>query len=56
MKQSMIISNKRSIYGLSHELPNDFNPIQDGLFRGCSQMGGAFLAPSLKSATHIQKR
>ena len=22
-----------------------FNPIQDGLFRGCSRMGGAFLAP-----------
>ena len=34
-----------------------FNPIQDGLFRGYSQMGrggGGFLAPpSLKSVLHI---
>ena len=22
-----------------------FNPIQDGFFRGCSQMGGPFLPP-----------
>ena len=31
------------------------NPIQDGLFQGCSQIGegGAFWPPSLKSATHI---
>ena len=30
------------------------NPIQDGLFRGCSRIGeGAFWPPSLKSATHI---
>ena len=25
-----------------------FNPIQDGLFRGCSRMGGTFSAPLLK--------
>ena len=25
-----------------------FNPIQGGLFRGCSRMGGAFLAPHPK--------
>ena len=33
----------------------DFNPIQDGLFRGYSRMGEAFgpPPPSLKSATHI---
>ena len=32
-----------------------FNPIQDGLFRGCSQMGevGQKGPPSLKSVTHI---
>ena len=34
-----------------------FNPVQDGLFWGCSQMGGGggqlFGPPSLKSATHI---
>ena len=30
-----------------------FNPIQDGVFWGCSQMEGAFCPPSLKSATHI---
>ena len=29
------------------------NPIQDGLFRGCSRIGGAFWPPSLKSTTHI---
>ena len=31
----------------------NLNPIQDGLFRGCSRMGGPFWPPSLKSATHI---
>ena len=33
----------------------NLNPIQDGHFRGCSLMGGAFclLPPCLKSATHI---
>ena len=30
-----------------------FNPIQDGLFWGCSQMGVANRPPSLKSVTHI---
>ena len=31
-----------------------FNPIQDGLFWGCSRMWGTFLGPnSLKSVTHI---
>ena len=31
-----------------------FNPTQDGLFRGCSRMGGgAKRPPSLKSVTHI---
>ena len=31
-----------------------FNPIQDGLFRGCSRMGGSQKGPtSLKSVTHI---
>ena len=30
-----------------------FSPIQDELFRGCSQMGGGKKAPSLKSVTHI---
>ena len=31
-----------------------FNPIQDGLFRGCSRMGGGKKAPtSLKSVTHM---
>ena len=30
------------------------NPIQDGLFRNCSRMGGVFLpTPSLKSVAHI---
>ena len=29
-----------------------FNPIQDGLFWGCSRMGALFGSPSLKSATH----
>ena len=30
------------------------NPIQDGLFRGCSLMGGwLFVTPYLKSASHI---
>ena len=33
-----------------------FNPIQHGLFRGCSRMGGELFAPSsLKSAAHILK-
>ena len=34
-----------------------FNPIQDGLFRGCSRMGEAKKAPqpSLKSAARILK-
>ena len=33
-----------------------FNPIQDGLFWGCSWMAGALFAPpSLKSTTHIQR-
>ena len=32
----------------------ELNPIQDGLFRGCSRWGGGlFGPPSLKSATHI---
>ena len=32
-----------------------FNPIQNRLFRGCSQIGGGLFGspPSLKSATHI---
>ena len=30
-----------------------FNPIQDGLFRGCSRMGELFGPSSLKSVTHI---
>ena len=31
-----------------------FNPIQNGLFRGCSRMGEATKSPSsLKSVTHI---
>ena len=29
----------------------DLNPIQDGLFRGCSRMRGQKGSPSLKSAT-----
>ena len=29
------------------------NPIQDGLFRGCSRMGGVKRPPSLKSDTRI---
>ena len=30
------------------------NPVKDGLFPGCSRMGGAAKkAPSLKSVTHI---
>ena len=29
------------------------NPIQDGLFRGCSPMEGSKRPPSLKSVTHI---
>ena len=30
-----------------------FNPIQDGLFLGCSRMGGGpFWSPSLKSTAH----
>ena len=36
-----------------------FDPIQDGLFRGCSRMargGGQKGPPSLKSVTHIQQR
>ena len=34
--------------------PHSFNPIQDGLFRGCSRMGGGlFGPPSLKSAGQI---
>ena len=32
----------------------DINPIQDGLFRGCSRMGGGLFGPhSLKSVTYI---
>ena len=31
-----------------------FNPIQDGIFWGCSWMGaGGFVSPSLKSVTYI---
>ena len=34
-----------------------FNPIQDGLFWGCSRMGGGQKGPlSLKSVTHILQR
>ena len=29
-----------------------FNPIQDGLFRGCSRMGGGFLAPTPENPPH----
>ena len=32
---------------------NSFNPIQDGPFWGCSQMGETKRSPSLKSVTHI---
>ena len=31
------------------------NPIQDGVFWGCSRMEGGVKAPSLKSVTHILK-
>ena len=30
-----------------------FNPIQDGLFRGCSRMGGAFWPPLFQNLPHI---
>ena len=34
----------------------DVNPIQDGLFQGCSRMvGGAKRPPFIKSVTHILK-
>ena len=39
-----------------HEECGNLNPIQDGLFRGCSRMGGGGgekWPPSLKSVTHI---
>ena len=29
-----------------------FNPIQDGLFRGCSRMGEAFLVPFPQNPPH----
>ena len=46
-----------------HEIQflSPFNPIQDGLSRGCSRMGmeegggGCKNVPSLKSGTHILK-
>ena len=37
-----------------YDCNNSINPIQDGLFWGCSRMGGPFCPPPyLKSATHI---
>ena len=34
-------------------IKHSLNPIQDGLCRGCSRMGGDKKAPSLKSVAHI---
>ena len=35
------------------KVKRDLTPIQDGLFRSCSRMGGAKRPPSLKSVRHI---
>ena len=41
---------------ISHEsFETIINHIQDGLFWGCSRMGGGKTAQSLKSVTHILK-
>ena len=34
-------------------IQTNINPIQDGLFGGCSRMVGAKRPPSLKSVSHI---
>ena len=48
------LDNSELVYTKTDGTKYKFNPIQDELFRGCSQMGEwTKRLPSLKSATHI---
>ena len=50
-KQISLLERFMEDIGISEEC---INPIQDGLFWGCSRMGGGpFWSPFLKPATHI---
>ena len=52
-KQSTFSHFKKHITITVHRFI-DIHPILDGLFRGCSRMGGEKKAPFLKSVTHIR--
>ena len=47
------IEKVKNSFSQTNKIRQTINPIQDGLFRGCSQMGGPFCPPSLKSITHM---
>ena len=55
VNQLFIAANHCKFHMFSDSFICSLNPIQDGLFRGCSRMrgGGRKKAPSLKSVTHI---
>ena len=48
-----INSIRNRVGDLGKIVDGNINPIQDGLFRGCSRMGGLFGPSPLKSATNI---
>ena len=47
------IKKVKNSFSQTNKIRQTINPIQDGLFWGCSQMGGPFCPPSLKSITHM---
>ena len=48
-----MINFRLSLWNYQEDIIQTYlNPIQNGLFRRCSRMGGPFCPPPLKSVTH----